>query len=138
MFSENVIIFHVDDIHCVFHVIFFQILKNFQLNASLIVVFLFVFYNLDSEFLFTLVVKCFHSYTETTFSKKAQYFVAISYVIFDCNPIITFTIIKSEIWVLFVAASPRLGPNVQIMRTLIHNRLYLFYSLTKIINLWVV
>ena len=64
MLSEDNVVLHMNDVHRVIRVIFFQELKDFQFDSSLIVVFLFVLDHFESYKLLPLVIEAFYCYAE--------------------------------------------------------------------------
>lgn len=72
MLSENDVVLHVNDVHRVVWVVFFQILQDFELNASLIVVFLLVLDYLESYLFLVFVIVTFDCNSERTFAQVCQ------------------------------------------------------------------
>ena len=64
MLSEDHVVLHVNDVHRVVWVVFFQILQDFELNASLIVVFLLVLDYLESYLFLVFVIVTFDCNSE--------------------------------------------------------------------------
>jgi hypothetical protein len=97
MLPENDIVFHVNDVHCVIRIIFLQVLQYLELNTCLIIVFLFVLNNLQSNLFFSLVIKTFNSYAERAFSKELLYLIPVSYMILHDNFVISLIVIIAKV-----------------------------------------
>ena len=93
MFSENYIVLHVNNVHSVIWIIFFQVLQNFELYTSLIVVFLFVFDDLQGNFFFVLMVVALNSYSKRPFTKICQQLISICNMVLNLDDIIAFQVV---------------------------------------------
>lgn len=137
MLSKHRVVFHVNNVHHVLHVIFLQILQNFQLNTSLVVVLLFVFNNFDGYLLFFLVIKSFDRYSETALTQKSNNFISVGNVVLYSNPVVSLAVIEAEVRILFIAAPPGLRTHCLDFFG-VHIRLNFFHSLSKVIDVRVI
>ena len=139
MRSKYRVIFHMDYIHCVIHIILPQKLENLQFNSCLVIILLFVFYNFQCNLFFFFMVETLDSYSETTLSQKTQNFISVSNMIFKCYSIISFAVVESKVWVFLIATSAGSCTVLTLLnRDLIHHGLYLFDALSEIVYLWIV
>lgn len=59
MLPKDDVVFHVDDIHNIIWIIFFEKIEDFKLNTSLILIFLLILDYLQSDFNFVLMIETF-------------------------------------------------------------------------------
>lgn len=90
MFPENHVVLHVDNVHRVFRIVVLQVLQDFQLNARLVVVFLFVLDYLERNFLLSFVVEALDGDSEASLAQERHDFVAVGDVVLDVDAIVPF------------------------------------------------
>ena len=93
MFSKYNIVIYVYHIHYIFLIVLFYELKNFQFYTSLIIIFLFIFNNFDSNLSFFFMIYAAKSSSKGSFSKKFNNFISVTYMISNYNFIISIFII---------------------------------------------
>ena len=107
MFAEDYIVFHVNDVHSVFGVVFLQKLEDLQLNACLEIVLLLVFDDLNSDIFLCLVIEALNSYSEGTPAQMFKNFIPVGEVIFHQNSVVPFRVIVSAVRIFFFVDSIR-------------------------------
>lgn len=100
--AKHHVVLHVDNVHGVFGVVVAQVLKNLKFDAGLVVVFLFVLYNLERHFTLALVVEGLHGNPKRTLPEESHDLVAVSNLVPHCDSHIALRIVEAEIEVLFV------------------------------------
>lgn len=134
MLAEYDVVLHVNDVHCIFEIVFLQKLQNLKLYTGLVVIFFLVFDDLQSNFFLSFVVKGFHGDAEASFTEETNNLVSEGYVIFHSDAVIAFTVVESKVGVLFVIAVGRSVGHVSILIL----RFNFFDALAEIEDVWVV
>ena len=94
MLPKDNIVFDVNHIHNIFMIMLSQVLQNFKLNTSLIVVFFLILYNLDCTFFLFLMVDTAKRCAKRTLSEKLDDLIPIANVIANDHFIVTLVIIE--------------------------------------------
>lgn len=102
MFSEDYIIFNMNYVHYIIYIVLPEVLQNLKFNTCLIIIFLLVFYNLNSYLLFCLMINAPDSRSKATSSQIFAYFISITNMIPNYNLIITLIIVISIIMVVYL------------------------------------
>ena len=136
MLAEYYVVLHVNDVHCIFEIVFFQKLQNLKLYTGLVVIFFLVLDDLQSNLFLSFVIISFHSDSEAAFTEEAKNLVSEGYVIFHGDAVVAFTVVESKVCVFFIIAIGRsVGQTPCWTRIL---RFNFFYTLAEIVNVWVV
>ena len=107
MLAEYYVVLHVNDVHCIFEIVFLQKLQNLKLDTGLVVIFFLVLDDLQSNLFLSFVVKGLHSDAKASFAEKAENLVSKGYVVFHSNAVVAFTVVEPEVGVLFIVAIGR-------------------------------
>jgi hypothetical protein len=86
---KEYVVFHHYDIVCIVRVILFQMLKNFKLDSSLVLEFLFVSDQLDRYNFTCLMVHTFKGLSEASFTNELKDLKSESYLILHDNIIVS-------------------------------------------------
>lgn len=97
MFSENHVILHVNNVHRIVRIIFFEVLQNFELDSGLVVVLLLVFDDFKSDLFLALVIKALDGDAERAFAEELLYLIPISDVVPHDNLVVALVIIVAEV-----------------------------------------
>ena len=143
MFSEDHVVFHMDDVHSVVWVIILEELQDFELNTSLIVVLFLVLYDLQSYMLLRFMVKALDGDTKRSTPQVLNDLVAIGDVVLHHDPVVAFGVVIATviIFLLFslllsLAIFRRITPCVAlVLASGGPLRLNLFHSFTEVVYL---
>ena len=142
MFAEDYIVFHVNDVHSVFGVVFLQKLEDLQLNACLEIVLLLVFDDLNSDIFLCLVIEALNSYSEGTPAQMFKNFIPVGEVILHQNSVVPFRVIVSAVRIFFFVDSIRSvlgGLSVAVLGLVLMNErlrsLNFLYPLSEVVDL---
>jgi hypothetical protein len=82
------------------------------------------------------VVEGLHSDAKASFAEKAENLVSKGYVVFHSNAVVAFTVVESEVGVLFIVAIGRSVGQISIWTRVLGSDF--FDTLAEIVDVWVV
>lgn len=97
MFSENHVILHVNNVHRVVRIIFFEVLKDFKLDPGLIVVLFLVFDYFKGDLFLALVIKALDGDAERALAEELLDLIPISDVVPHDYLVVALVIIVAEV-----------------------------------------
>ena len=97
MLSENHVVLHVNNVHCIVRIIFLKVLKDFELDSGLIVVLLLVFDDFESYLLLALVIKALDGDAERALAEELLDLVPISDVVPHNDLVVALVIIVAKV-----------------------------------------
>ena len=97
MLSENHVVLHVNNVHCIVRIIFLKVLKDFELDSGLIVVLLLVFDDFESYLLLALVIKALDGDAERALAEELLDLIPISDVVPHNDLVDALVIIVAEV-----------------------------------------
>jgi hypothetical protein len=97
MLPEDHIVIQVDDIHDIIRVVLLKELEDLELDASLIIVLLLVFYYFNGDFAVLFMILTFESGSKTTFAKEVFDLISEAYVISGHDRIVSFIVIVAVV-----------------------------------------
>lgn len=95
--SEHAMVLNLNYVVLVFGVLLLQVLKDAQLNTSLVLVSLLVLYYLDCDNLPSLVIQALESLAEASFSEEIEHFKSVVNMVFEDDLVIAIFIVVSRI-----------------------------------------
>ena len=113
MLPEHAVILDTDYIIGVFWVVFFQVEKDFELNACLVLELFLVPDNLDCNNLVGLVINTFECLAERAFAEEVKDFEAVSDVVLENDVVVATLIVIATIELVVLAPLNLFSPDSQ-------------------------
>ena len=101
MLPEYDIVFNVNNVHDIIGIVLPQILQNFELYRSLIIILFLIFNYFNCDFFLGFVVDYAEGGTEGAFAEEVNYFISVAYVVSGYYFVVAFVVIETMIMVKF-------------------------------------
>ena len=101
MFSKDNVLVHMDNVHYIIRIMFFQEHEDFKLNFRLIFILFFVFNYFECNETFIFVIKTFDCDSEGTFPQELLHFIPEADVIAIHDLVIALIVVVAKVAICF-------------------------------------
>ena len=101
MFSKDNVLIHMDNVHYIIRIMFFQEHEDFKLYFRLILVFFFVFYDFECNETFIFMIETFDCNSERTLPQELLHLIPEADVVAIHDLVITLIVVIAEVAICF-------------------------------------
>ena len=101
MFSKDNVLIHMDNVHYIIRIMFFQEHEDFKLYFRLIFIFFFVFYDFECNETFIFVIETFNCDSERTFPQELLHFIPEADVVAIHDLVIALIVVVAKVAICF-------------------------------------